>query len=654
MDHKYSTWVLVGLMVMVVIVAVEGIDGIGNKGVVAKFTLGGVISNSSLVDDMPNGTIINISTICTTTNNLCNGTGNGSTIINNFTYNITNNITYNITNNITIQYNASGNGSWLYGVNSIYFNESYYNSTTLNMCSVFNDTSKIPTSTLNLSNDNQWINSSYGNLTYILLSHYGDFANATLAQNISRLDTSIGYVNSSLNNYATNTYVLGVNSNATLALSTANGVAVNLTSVNGSLASEITNRQNYDASAYTNITRLQNDNTTQASQIANLVAMDGTLYTNLTAIDWLTYKPLVYTNISNLQSSLSTETTNRANYDAALYTNVSAIDWLAWKPSVYTNITYSQSRIPDLYTNITRLQVDNSTQATQIANLVSMDASLYTNVSALQGAGYITSSALTPYLQKADVVTYVGNYSADKSTIYTNITYSQSRIPDLYTNISNEVTNRQNYVTSLYNNLTSINASNLKNMTCSGTTVLQNATTSGSQCYQPTLSENQTFHDINISGDLNFHSGAFVFDSQINQFNGTKSNINIGTSDGNITANQLNLGAGGIYMNGGTNRHIIWSTSTGTRIGSGDNDAGDGIFFVDTGNNVMGAIDNTNYSLSMKTWIFAQNISAPTYWFTGNNTKYAGCTFANEGTMVYNYTLHKHMGCNGTAWNALY
>jgi hypothetical protein len=54
---------------------VEGIDGMGSKNYVSKFIMGGVISNSSLIDDMPNGTEISISTICTSSNGLC---GNGT------------------------------------------------------------------------------------------------------------------------------------------------------------------------------------------------------------------------------------------------------------------------------------------------------------------------------------------------------------------------------------------------------------------------------------------------------------------------------------------------------------------------------------------------------------------------------------------------
>jgi hypothetical protein len=50
--HKYSTYVLLVVGVLIVITAfVSSIDGMGTKDYISKFTMGGVISNSSLTDD---------------------------------------------------------------------------------------------------------------------------------------------------------------------------------------------------------------------------------------------------------------------------------------------------------------------------------------------------------------------------------------------------------------------------------------------------------------------------------------------------------------------------------------------------------------------------------------------------------------------------
>lgn len=85
--HKYSTYVLLVVGALIVITAfVSSIDGMGTKNYISKFTLGGVISNSSLTD---NGTEVNSLTplyemgvrVCTIAS--C---GNGS-IINYDTYN---------------------------------------------------------------------------------------------------------------------------------------------------------------------------------------------------------------------------------------------------------------------------------------------------------------------------------------------------------------------------------------------------------------------------------------------------------------------------------------------------------------------------------------------------------------------------------------
>lgn len=55
--HKYSTYVLLVVGALIVITAfVSSIDGMGTKNYISKFTLGGVISNSSLTD---NGTEVN-------------------------------------------------------------------------------------------------------------------------------------------------------------------------------------------------------------------------------------------------------------------------------------------------------------------------------------------------------------------------------------------------------------------------------------------------------------------------------------------------------------------------------------------------------------------------------------------------------------------
>jgi hypothetical protein len=81
--HKYSTVALIIVgAIMLVIGIVDAVDGMGTKDVLAKFTMGGVIGNSSIIDDLPNGTMINTSQICTSENGLCTASvyGNGTLI----------------------------------------------------------------------------------------------------------------------------------------------------------------------------------------------------------------------------------------------------------------------------------------------------------------------------------------------------------------------------------------------------------------------------------------------------------------------------------------------------------------------------------------------------------------------------------------------
>jgi hypothetical protein len=59
MNHKYSTWILLGLMVLgVVTLFVEGIDGLGSKYSLARFENPDLLVNSSIVDD---GGSVNVS-----------------------------------------------------------------------------------------------------------------------------------------------------------------------------------------------------------------------------------------------------------------------------------------------------------------------------------------------------------------------------------------------------------------------------------------------------------------------------------------------------------------------------------------------------------------------------------------------------------------
>ena len=117
--HKYSTYVLLGIVGLItMVVLVEGIDGMGTVNYVSKFIYGGVISNSSLLDDMPNGTTINISTICTSTNGLCVSGGSGGNPFNQ-ELNKSSNVTFN-------QVNISNSG-YLGGNSSCM--KVYYNST---------------------------------------------------------------------------------------------------------------------------------------------------------------------------------------------------------------------------------------------------------------------------------------------------------------------------------------------------------------------------------------------------------------------------------------------------------------------------------------------------------------------------------------------
>lgn len=67
--HRYSTIALIVIIsIMGVVALVDAIDGFGTKDVLAKFTMGGVIGNSSIIDDL-NGTYIYTSQICTTEGN---------------------------------------------------------------------------------------------------------------------------------------------------------------------------------------------------------------------------------------------------------------------------------------------------------------------------------------------------------------------------------------------------------------------------------------------------------------------------------------------------------------------------------------------------------------------------------------------------------
>ena len=83
MNHKYSTYVLLGLFALVFTLSIaDALDGLGSVNYVPKFTYPGVLGNSSLIDD---GTSpINVSTICTSTNGLCGSSsvsGNNKTFL---------------------------------------------------------------------------------------------------------------------------------------------------------------------------------------------------------------------------------------------------------------------------------------------------------------------------------------------------------------------------------------------------------------------------------------------------------------------------------------------------------------------------------------------------------------------------------------------
>jgi len=70
--HKYSTFALLFLLAIVIFsVSVSSLDGTGSPNYLAKFISGGRVINSNLIDD---GTsVVNVSTICTSTNGLCGG-----------------------------------------------------------------------------------------------------------------------------------------------------------------------------------------------------------------------------------------------------------------------------------------------------------------------------------------------------------------------------------------------------------------------------------------------------------------------------------------------------------------------------------------------------------------------------------------------------
>jgi len=74
--HKYSTYVLFGIIGLVVIVAfADAIDGFGTKGYLAKFLNGETIGNASIWD---NGTTVNVETELTVNGSRVCTEGNGA------------------------------------------------------------------------------------------------------------------------------------------------------------------------------------------------------------------------------------------------------------------------------------------------------------------------------------------------------------------------------------------------------------------------------------------------------------------------------------------------------------------------------------------------------------------------------------------------
>lgn len=72
MEHKYSTFILLFFLGIVgLTMLVNGIEGFGTKNVLSKFDGNDLLVNSSLFDNMPNGSVVLMSTVCTTTNGLC-------------------------------------------------------------------------------------------------------------------------------------------------------------------------------------------------------------------------------------------------------------------------------------------------------------------------------------------------------------------------------------------------------------------------------------------------------------------------------------------------------------------------------------------------------------------------------------------------------
>lgn len=317
MDHRISTFVLLGIVgLIVLVVLVEGIDGMGTKNYLAKFTLGGVIGNSSLVDDLPNGSIIPLSSLCTATNGLCNSTG-GTNIT---TYvNITNNITTYVNNTIT---------------NNITVNESRY---VLNF--TVSDVGSMVTHTLCLANDtcfstaftdsegsydDSWIQPALNlkaNLTQLI-----NYALLTTAQDINntlKSEIDIKANISQLSSYALLTTLQDVNSTCNANISTIFG-------------------------------RESSDNSTQAGLI-NAKALPGTC-TGASVVQ--------NTTTSGVQCYTPTDTTYTATNPWIALTGT-AFSWnTTLGYSTFTNQTYATAT----YATITNLGLTNTNATSALTN----------------------------------------------------------------------------------------------------------------------------------------------------------------------------------------------------------------------------------------------------------------------------------------------
>lgn len=133
----------------------------------------------------------------------------------------------------------------------------------------------------------------------------------------------------------------------------------------------------------------------------------------------------------------------------------------------------------------------------------------------------------------------------------------------------------------------------------------------------------------------------------------------------NITGNNIYVGSSEIqtsiyfYEDGSLSESFVWDTDADDKFRLSDDLAVSDS--ISAGGAIIGSADIYTTSSGGDLWIGNATESSARFrgYATGilvlnTTTTATTCTRSTEGAILYNQTIKKHVGCNGTAWNALY